>query len=239
MELTKPADAPSVSPFNALITMFYEPARTFAGLENRKAGWLPTILVILGSMLATVWYFNAVDFAWLQDQMLAAIAAPEREQAKEFMGKGVFMTFAVLGTLFSLPAILAVSALYFILVSKAMSKPVNFNTGFSVSAWAAWPMILTVPLGIIQILMSSNGQISFSDLNPLSLNQLIFHYEMSHPLATFCDSVSVMTFWNIFLLVIGYETWAKVSRATALKVVLIPYATIYGLWLAIAMSKVA
>jgi hypothetical protein len=239
MELTKPVDAPSASPFSALITLFYEPTRTFAALENRKAGWLPTILIIMGSMLVTVWFFNTVDFAWLQDQMLAAVSAPERDQARQFMGKGVFMTFAVIGTLVSLPAMLAVSALYFILVSKAMNKPVDFNTGYSLSAWAAWPMILTVPLGIIQILMTSNGQISFSDLNPLSLNQLIFHYDMNHPLATFCDSLSVMTFWNIFLLVIGYECWAKVSRATALKVVLIPYATIYGLWFAFAMSKVA
>jgi len=239
MELTKPADAPSASPFNALITMFYEPARTFASLESRKAGWLPTILIIIGSLIVSIWYFNIVDFAWLQDQMLAEIPAPEREQAKEFMGKGLFMTFAVLGTIVSLPGMLALSALYFILVSKAMNKPIDFNTGFSVSAWAAWPMILTVPLGIIQILMSSNGQLDFSALNPLSLNQLIFHYEMSHPLATFCDSVSVMMIWNIFLLVIGYETWAKVSRSTAWKVVLVPYATIYGLWFAFAMAKAA
>jgi hypothetical protein len=239
MDLTKSADTPSTSPFNALMTMFYEPARTFAALEKRKAGWLPMIVLILSTGIISVWFFTAVDFAWLQEQMLATVPAPEREQAKDFMGKGLFSTMAILGSLIGMPAMLALSALYFILVSKALNKPVDFNTGFSLSAWAALPAVLTLPLGAIQILMSANGQLSFSDLNPLSLNSLIFHYGIEHPLATFYDSISIMMIWNLFLLVIGYEAWGKVSRITALKVVLIPYATIYGIWFAFGLSRTA
>jgi hypothetical protein len=46
-------------------------------------------------------------------------------------------------------------------------------------------------------------------------------------------------FWNIFLLVIGYQMWGKASRATAVKVVVAPYIVIYGAWLAFAMSRAA
>jgi hypothetical protein len=40
------------------------------------------------------------------------------------------------------------------------------------------------------------------------------------------------------LLVIGYQVWAKASRATAIKVVLIPYAVVYAIWAVVnLMSK--
>ena len=53
------------------------------------------------------------------------------------------------------------------------------------------------------------------------------------------DMLSVTFFWGVALMVIGFQAWANVSRVTALKVVLIPYATIFGLWLAYAMSQAA
>jgi len=239
MELTKTADAPAGSPFSALITMFYEPGKTFAALEHRKAGWLPMILLMASSLIITGWYFSVVDFQWLLDQMFAAMPATDVEAAKSFMSKGMMMTMSIVSTLVVLPAVLAFMALYFLLASKSIKKPIDFNTAFSLSAWTSLPMLLTLPLGAIQILMMTNGQLTFSQLNPLSLNQLFFHYEMSHKMASFMDSLSVFTIWNIVLLVIGFEAWAKVKRSTSVLVVLVPYVTIYGLWFAfaLAMSK--
>jgi hypothetical protein len=42
-------------------------------------------------------------------------------------------------------------------------------------------------------------------------------------------------------MVIGYEIWAKAKRSTAISVIVVPYAVIYGLWFAISfvMSKAA
>jgi hypothetical protein len=134
---------------------------------------------------------------------------------------------------------MAVTGVYLMLISKAMSKPFTFWDGFSISAWSSLPAILSLPLGAIQILMASNAQLTMSELNPLSLNQLFFHLEMGRPMASLYDSISLPMVWSIVLMVIGYQVWAKVARSTALKVVLIPYATIYGLWFAYAMSKAA
>jgi len=239
MELTKTADVPSTSPMSAVFSMFYEPTRAFQNLSPRRYGWIPLLLVMACSLALILWYFNIVDFSWMVEQMVASMPATERDAAKQMMSKGMFMGFGVLGVLVATPAIMAVSGVYLMLVSKALNKPFSFNDGFAASAWSSIPAILSLPLGAVQILMSSHGQLTFSELNPLSLNQLFFHLEMGRPMAGFYDAVSLPMIWSIILLIIGYQVWAKVARSTAIKVVLIPYATIYGLWFALAMSKAA
>jgi len=239
MELTKTADVPSTSPMSAVFSMFYEPTRAFESLSPRRYGWIPLLLVMASSLALILWYFNIVDFAWMVEQMVASMPATERDAAKQMMSKGMFMGFGVLGVLVATPALMAVTGVYLMLVSKALNKPFSFNDGFAASAWSSVPAILSLPLGAVQILMSSHGQLTFSELNPLSLNQLFFHLDMGRPMAGIYDSISLPMIWSIFLLIIAYQVWAKVARSTAVKVVLIPYLTIYGLWFALAMSKAA
>jgi hypothetical protein len=240
MEMSKTVEPASGAPFGALITMFYEPARTFAALERRKAAWLPTILLMLSTGALLLWYFGAVDFAWLMEQMFGSIKnAAEREKMISMMNPNVMRVTSVVGAVVALPIMLTLMAVYFMITGKVISKDFTFGSGFALSAWASVPTLLNFPLGAIQILLASNGQLSFSELNPLSLNTLFFRYDLVHPMTGLLDSVSVTSVWSAFLLIIGFQTWAKVSRATAVKVVLIAYASMYGIWLAIALSKAA
>jgi hypothetical protein len=241
MELTKTtATSTGNTPFGALAAMLYEPSKAFAMLEPRRYAWLPLLLVIASSCFLTLWYFNVVDFAWFSEQMNAAnkdVAA--REQASKFMTKGLILGMSILGTVIGFPLITALVGLYFMVIAKAMSKEFTFGSGFALVAWSSLPNLLILALGAIQMLLASSNQFSASALNALSINQLFFEYPMAHPLTGPLDMLSVTTFWSIALLVIGFQVWAKVSRATALKVVLIPYATVFGLWLAFALSKAA
>lgn len=241
MELTKTTDTTSSnSPFNALTVMFYEPTKAFGMLEPRRHAWLPLLLIIVTTCVLMLWYFSMVDIPWLAQQMNAGIPDPAaREQAEKMLSKGVLMGGSLVGTVIGTPLITALIGVYFMLVAKAMSKDFTFGSGFALAAWSYVPGLLILPLGAIQILLASNNQISYSQLNPLSLNQIFFQYGMAHPLAAVLDAINFSTIWGIVLLVTGFQVWAKVSRATALKVVLIPYATIFGLWFAFALSKAA
>lgn len=241
MELTKTADTPSSnSPFNALIAMFYEPTKAFGMLEPRRHAWLPMLLLIASTCVLMAWYFSTVDIQWLAQQMNAAIPDPAaREQAEKSLTKGMLLGGSLGGTVIGLPLFTAVIGVYFMLVAKAMSKDFTFGKGFALAAWSSVPGLLALPLGAIQILLTSNNQLSLSQLNPLTLNQIFFQYGMAHPMASLLDTIGLTLIWGIVLTVIGFQVWAKVSRATALKVVLIPYATIFGLWFAIALSKAA
>jgi hypothetical protein len=240
MELTKSAVPVSTSPFNALIGMFHEPTRTFAALEPRKMAWLPLVLLMLSTVALASWYFSMVDLEWLKDDMFATVKdAASREKIKSGMTRQMMQLGSIGGSLVVLPLTMAVMGLYFMIAGKMLSKEFTFGSGFALSAWSSVPGLLMFPLGAIQIFLSPNGQFSYGALNATSLNQILFQYGTGHPMAALLDSLSVPTFWSMILMVIGFQVWAKVARSTAIKVVLIPYATIYAIWLAFALNSAA
>jgi hypothetical protein len=240
VELTNNAGIASASSVGAFTTMFYEPTKTFQELESKPRGWFPMVLLMASTMALMFWYFSVVDFDWLLEQMFAGLpSAEEREQAKKFMSKNVLMGSMLGSTLIGLPLIFAVFGLYLMIVSKALSHGISFGKGFAIATWSSVPAVLLLPLGAMQILLASSGQFEFSHLNPLSLNQLVFHYDMAHPLAGVMDALSLTTVWSTVLTVLGFETWAKVKRSTALLVVLVPTVLVYGGWFAYGLSQVA
>jgi len=218
--------------------MFYEPRRAFSMLEQRRFAWFPLILLIVVNGGLLFWYFSYVDFAWLQEKMVAAIPdAEQREAAMKAMTADTMKVMSVSGVILSVPIVSALTALYFLIVAKVRNTDFGFGKGFALSLWASVPSLLMPILGAIQIMLTPGGQLEMSQLNPVSLNQLLFQFEMGHPWASWLDSLGVVTIWNMVLLIIGFEVWGKVSRATATKVVLIPYVVFYGVWAAINLMS--
>lgn len=239
MEMTNTAGTPSTSPLGALSTMFYEPSKTFEALESKPSAWLPMVVMMVVSLAVMFWYFTVVDFAWLTEQMFASVkSAAEREKVMSMMTRNTQLMMVCAGIVVGTPFILAVVGLYFMIVGKVMSTQFSFGKGFSLAAWAmVVPSLIGSVLMIIQILMASNGQVSIQELNPLTLNQLVFHYPMDHAMAGPLDMISVGNIWTMFLLATGFSVWAKTSKAAAWMAVLIPFVSIVGIWLAIAMMS--
>jgi hypothetical protein len=239
MELAAKSTAKGVTPLGAVVSMLYEPTTTFAQLEMRRSTWVPLLLVILSAMLLATWYYQFVDYAWLQERMLSVIEDPavRDKQRGSPMPLTTLTGVTLVGMLVAYLAIFTLTAVYLLIVSKVRNFPFTFGQGFSLAVWSSVPLLIMLPLGAMQILLASNNQMAFEALNPVTLNQLYFQYEMGHPLAGLFEGISLLMIWNIVLLVIGYQVWAKVSRATAIKVVIIPYIVIYGAWLAFALSR--
>ena len=233
---TTQAKEAKTNPVGALFKMFYEPTAAFQQLEPKKHAWLPLILVILTMMGMTLWYFTVVDGAWFVEQLLAPMKPAEREMAAKVMSPGMVQTSMLGGNLVGIPLVAALTALYLMLAGKITKSDIGFGTGFALTAWSYIPMVLLLPLAGIQLMMASNGQLEFSQLNPLSINQLFFQYPMGDPRAGALDALSVTSIWSSVLMVFGYKTWGKTSTATAIKVVAIPSVVIYGAWIAYAMS---
>lgn len=242
MEMIEKAAPVSTSPISSLVGMFYEPTRVFAQLEGRRSTWLPLVLILACSSALAYWYFQFVDFAWFQERMISAISDPAvREKQREMgMSQTTMSALAVGGSIFAMLMAFAITGVYFAIVGKVRNNDFGFAKGFSLAAWAGVPYLLLFPLGAMQIMLASTNQISFESLNPLTLNQLVFHFDnITHPMAGFLEAISVTMVWSLFLMVTGYQVWSKSSLATALKVVLPPYIVIYGIWFAYAMSKAA
>lgn len=228
-----------ISPMNTMVTMFTEPGRAFAAVEQRSMVWLPLLLVIGASVALFFWYFQAVDFGWLQERMLAVIPDAEgREAAKKFMTKNMMQSSTIGGALISFPIMYSLIALYFLIVAKVKNLDLGFTKWFTFVSWASLPTLLLLPLGAMQILLANNGQLGLDQLNPVTLNQLFFHIEMGKPWASLLDSINVTSVWTAVLMVVGFQTWSKFSRAASIITVAIPYALIYGIWIVISlMSK--
>lgn len=230
-----------VSAFNTLIMMFTEPGRAFAAVEKRSMVWLPLLLTLFCTALVIFWYYQIVDFAWLQDRMTANLPdQAAREKVRQVMSKATMQWSSAGGALIGIPVMYSLMALYFLVVGKIMKLEFGFAKWFSFIAWASVPSLLMLPLGAMQIVMAQNGQLGFDQLNPVTLNQLFFHIEMGKPWASLLDSISVISLWSAVLTVVGFQVWSKASRATAIAVVAIPYGLIYGVWIVVnLMSKSA
>lgn len=239
MEMIDKAAPASTSPLSAIVRMFYEPRAVFEQLEGRRNTVLPLLLLIAFGVTMVVWYFQFVDFAWLQEAMLANVEDPEmREKQREVaMGAGAMTSFGVAGAVVGYLVAFTIAGVYYLIVSKVRNVEFSFGKGFALSVWGSVPMLLLFPLGAMTILLSSTNQLPYEALNPLSLNQLFFHYETGHPMAGVLDALSIPMFWGIYLTIIGYQVWGKASRMTATLTVLAPSVVIYGGWLAWALSR--
>lgn len=232
---TSPVSAPNGA-LATLIAMFSEPGKAFDTVRENSRTWLPLLLIIVSSMALIVWYYQIVDFRWLQDLFMAQVKdAAQREQGRAFIKKSMLMWSAVGGIAIGLPLIFALHALYFLVVAKIRKLDIGFGKWFAFVIWASVPALLGLPLGAIQILLASNGQIDPGQLNPVSLNTMLFHIEQGQRYGALLSSLSLITFWNWLLMVVGFERWAKTSRATSVFIVLLPNVVFYGVWFLIAL----
>jgi len=224
------------SAFATLVAIFFEPTKAFAAIERRSMTLLPLLLLIVSTSLMLVWYYQRVDFEWLLDKIFAGTPDSAAQEGKRLMKPGTMMMGSVFGEAIGTPIMFAVLACYFLIVAKIKNLKIGFGKWYALVVWASVPNLLLALLGVIQIVLTAGGQLEPSQLNPVSLNSLLFHIEMGRPGASLADSISLFTVWNLALMVIGFQAWTKLSRITSVIAVLTPMVVIYGIWIAISFS---
>lgn len=235
-ETQQESPATSASPVGTLIQMFSEPSKAFATIKTKSMVWLPLALIILGMIGLYFYYFKAVDFAWMVERSVAANPDKEaREMAAKMMTRDMMLYGTVGGTVIMMPLMFSIMALYYLIVAKVKKFNIGFGQWFTFVAWSSVPMLVLIPLGIMQIMLSNQGQLGIEQLNPTSLNQLIFHIEPGQKWQALLDAINLPMIWTIILSVIGYQVWTKSTRASAIVVVLIPNAVIFGIWAVVGL----
>ena len=224
-----------MSSFSTLLQIFTEPGPAMERVRERSMVWLPLLLLTLGTAAIQAWYYQVVDFAWLQDLMLSAnteMDAAQREAARGFMSRNVLMGSAVVGTLVAIPLILAISAVYYLLAAKVIGNELGFGKWFAFVTWTSVPTLLMLPAMAVQLLMHGDGQLAPDALTPLSLNQLFFHLPMEHRWAGLLNALNLLTLWATVVAVIGYRRWTGKSTGTSVFIVLLPQLLVFGGWAA-------
>jgi uncharacterized membrane protein YkgB len=222
----------STNALSVLGQFFYEPEQGFAAIQKKSMAWLPLILMTIPSAALFYWYFQAVDFSWLIEQMLSTndkMKPEEREMAAKFMTRNTMMYSTVIGTLIMPLIVTLITAVYFTIASKVLGSDIKFSKWFSFSAWISVPALLGLPLMAFQI-MNGGERLMMDELNMLSLNFLIAHVPHTHAWAGWLSTVSIPALWTVFLSYVGLRAWTGRSALSCALVASIPFVLIFGTW---------
>ena len=222
-----------MSSFSTLVSIFTEPGKAMEAVRERSMILLPLFLLVAGNAGLMFWYYQVVDFAWLQDYLLAAdpnLTGAMREQARAFMTPAVLTGGAVIGVIVVIPIILLLTAVYYLLAAKVIGSDIGFGKWFAFATWTSVPSLLLLIAGAVQILMNGNGQLAPDALNPLSLNMLFGPLPPTNSWAALLNAINLTTFWSLFVAVIGLQRWTSKPAATATIIAVLPQALIFGIW---------
>ena len=225
---------------NTAINIIVSPSEALAELQQRPSKLFPLALIVLSTMAVMFWYFSIVDFDWFIDDTLAGanLEGEQLEAAREqmaSMSQTTFKMFGVFGGAIGIPVIYVLQAGYLSLTSALSGSGQKFSNWFSLVLWTGLPYMLSVVGMAATIALSSNGQLSTYDLDPLTLANLGMQ-SSNNSLTTIFNTISLPMLWGMVLTVMGYRQWLDCSLAKAMAVVLAPYLLIAGIWAYFALT---
>mgnify|MGYP000890158825 CR=1 FL=1 len=222
-----------------LINIFLEPGKVFAELKEKPTFIVPLLLVMAATMVMTFMYFMKVDSAWFIDHTLLAsgkeMSAAEMAQAKSFMpGAKMMGYFSVVSIPIGTAVIVTLVALYYLLAGKITGSTIGFKHALSLACWSSMPMLLGTIVMLVGVVMMS-PQTSIESLGLTHLDPLLLQLPIDSPWKKLATSFDLLSFWNIFLVALGWKTWGKTSWAEAITVAVIPSIVIYGFFALLAL----
>lgn len=223
--------------FQNLINIITSPQEAFNSLKEKPTVLVPLLIIIVMSALVQILYFSNVDKEFFIDQTveqaMRLVNVPEsqiREGLADTDPASSRIRYAIAVAIF-LPFVLAISAGYFAFISKFTSDGIGFKKWYSLVTWTGIITVFSALAAIVVILMSADGRIAQSQLQPFSLNNLIF--QTGGRFQTMLSSIGLTQFWTLGLMTLGYQNWTGKSITTSGIIVTVPYLVIYGIWVLI------
>jgi hypothetical protein len=228
----------SANPIQACLDTILSPAVAFDSIKDKKGwSWLPFLLLASSSFMLFVYYFNVVDFSWFKEQMLDQLAASkpmtddELKAVSGFYEKDTMMWSTAVGGTLGFVVINMITAIYYHIATKVSAgSEYKFTQWFAFTWWASFPAIVSVLLSALVIFFSTDGLVSMQDLQPTTLNSLLFAVEPSNAWFSLLEGINLFTFWLIAVASIGLRSWLNIDSKKALIIAVTPQVLIFGLW---------
>lgn len=222
--------------FNAMVDIVAAPGKAFEEVRQHTAWlWWPLLISILLTAAMFVYYYNWVDFAWVVDETIRRLPAENRSESegmiRQFMQPGRTMWITVIGVVVISPVIYIVQALYLHLANKLVAgSDIGFGSWFSFTAWAYFVSVFGALAGFVAMLMADNNQLMQEALAVLSLNALLVHASYDEPWFTWANSLTLINFWTIALIAVGFARWTGSGGLKSAIVAALPFVLIFGIW---------
>ncbi len=226
------------SVFNAMIDIIASPGKALDEIRPHTSWlWWPLLISIVLAAGLFAYYYSWVDFPWLVDETIRQLPAENRAESAEairkFMQQGQTMWFTLAGVVVMSFVIYTILAVYFHLVNKMTSgAEIGFGQWFSFSVWVSFVGIFGSIAALIVIATADSNQLASTSLQPLSLNALLVKASPGDTWHTWASSLSLVTFWTIFLSAMGFGRWTGASTTKSWVVAILPWALIFGFWAA-------
>jgi hypothetical protein len=236
--------ASETSSFTVLTNIIAAPGRAYTAIHERPTFWLPLLILIVSYSAVSFAYLSRVDLEWLFDQQLSAagnLTDAQREQAVKAAARlpGVFYGgINAVATAIILPAVLALTALYYRGVSFATGDGIKYKQWFALASWCAIPIVLGVIASLVHILAGDARFMPQEELNPFAFGNLLGIERTNAPiLERVVLRLDITALWSIVLSVLGYQTFSKRSLAVSAAIVLAPIVLIVGGVVALVASR--
>jgi hypothetical protein len=216
----------------------FEPRKAFAEIAERPRYWFPFLVLLLATIVMTIWYMRIVDLGWLVDQQLrynpfAGGLAEEQiaQQVAIVQGQRDLRTgISAISVAIIIPVMLLIGALYYFLVGKMAGFERSYRQWFAFTSWCSLPGALALIPAAILLATTETTQIHQEALKTLSLNALIFHRAIGEPGYSVFSNFDLFALATLVLSLIGVKAWSGRSWLFAGLFVGIPWALIYGPW---------
>ena len=219
----------NLSSLSILMNIITAPPQAFVAIKERPTVWLPVVILIVLSCAASVTYMLSVDLAWMLDQTFAQaqnLPPADRErvlQAALKLPRAVYAVFGAAGGVFGLPAVLAITGVYYTGVSFLTRDNIKFEHWFALTSWCALPTAFGLVASLVHVVSGDARFLRPEELNPFSFASL-FGIDMAS--ATTVQRIllarDVTAVWSLVLSIVGYQAFTKRSLAFSALVVLGP-----------------
>src|SRR5690606_531622 len=156
------------------------------------------------------WFVNQT----IRQAIATGTPADQAEVIRNFMSQRQQITVTAIGIVLVTFVIYAVQAGYLHLVNKVVGDPsIGYGQWFSFSAWTAFVGIINPLVIFAVILLADSNQLPAQELTPLSLNALLIHAAPGDPWFTWGSSLTLVNFWMLWLMTLGFSRWTRSSMA--------------------------
>jgi len=209
-----------------------KPGETFESIAERPTWALALAVLSVVSAAAVLAMFSRVDMAEAIRQQVVAQGREVSPAMMQQMGRvsGCITAVSVLGTPLFYLAMAAVFLLF-----NLLGGQLDYRKSLAVTVHAALPRavqaLLTIPVALARsglTLEEMRGGLLRSNLAFLAPEGA------GKPLVALLSSFDLFTLWNLVLLVIGYRVAARVSRATAATTVVVLWAVVVAVLVALS-----
>jgi hypothetical protein len=226
----------SYSVLNAMVDIVASPGKALDEIKQHTSWlWVPLLISILLASGLFFYYYSWVDFPWLVEDTIRQLPVETRAEAadavRQFMQPGRTMWTAVIAVVVMSFLIYTIQATYLHLANKLVTgAEIGFGKWFSFSVWTGFVGVFGTLAGFATIIMADSNQLSTQDLTVLSMTSLLVHASPGDPWFTWASSLTLVNFWSLFLMSIGFAHWTGAPMVKSTIIAILPWVLIYGIW---------